>query len=56
MRVLREYATSFNQERPHQGLGQALPEPPDYTPTHREGLICAVPILGGLHHTYGRAA
>jgi putative transposase len=55
-RTLREYVAYFNRARPHQGLGQALPEPPDHEPRHREGPICAVPILGGLHHTYQRAA
>ncbi len=27
-RVLREYVAYFNRARPHQGRGQALPEPP----------------------------
>ena len=36
--------------------GQALPEPsPDDTES-RTGLIRAMPVLGGLHHTYHRAA
>jgi len=25
LRVVKEYAASFNQERPHQGIGQRIP-------------------------------
>ena len=55
--VLRDYATYFNQERPHQGLHQTIPEPA-FVPAvaHAPGSIRAVPILGGLHHDYRRAA
>ena len=55
-RVLREYVAFFNCERPHQGLGQALPEPSPGEMASRAGPIRAVPVLGGLHHTYQRAA
>jgi len=55
-RVLREYVAYFNRARPHQGLGQALPEPPAVEPGRRTGPVRAVPVLGGLHHTYHRAA
>ncbi len=57
-RVLREYAAYFNGERPHQGLQQRIP-------SRTEGLVLrswpgrtiqAIPVLGGLHHTYQRAA
>ena len=56
-RVLREYVAYFNRERPHQGLGQATPG----AVTRRDARPCAapvraVPVLGGLHHTYQRAA
>jgi len=54
--VLREYASYFNRARPHQGLGQALPEPSSEDMVSRSGPIRAVPVLGGLHHTYRRAA
>jgi putative transposase len=51
-RVLREYVAYFNQDRPHQGLAQATPEP-SYDPTgNRAGPVRAVPVLGGLHHAY----
>ena len=57
-RILREYVTYFNNDRPHQGLQQRVP-------TANEGmtsmladtdLVQAAPVLGGLHHTYRRAA
>jgi len=57
-RVLREYAGSFNQHRPHQGLRQAVPDTPaGGTPqAERHGRIVARPVLSGLHHAYQRAA
>jgi len=55
-RVLREYVASFNRSRPHQGLGQALPEPPPGMHGKGAGPLRAVPVLGGLHHAYQRAA
>ncbi len=55
-RMLREYIAYFNRARPHQGLGQALPEPSADESGPRSGPIHAVPVLGGLHHTYHRAA
>ncbi len=57
-RVLREYVTYFNQDRPHQGLQQEIPGAPAACPPHagREGSIRAVPVLGGLHHAYQRVA
>jgi hypothetical protein len=55
--VPREYLGYFNQVRPHQGLHQAIPEPPTHAVVGGpSGLIRAVPVLGGLHHDYQRAA
>jgi transposase InsO family protein len=55
--VLCDYARYFNQARPHQGLHQAVPEPPAVSGGgHGSGPIHAVPVLGGLHHDYQRAA
>ncbi len=54
--ALREYVAYFNRDRPHQGLGQATPEPLPGGQDYREGRVHAVPVLGGLHHTYRRAA
>ncbi len=55
-RMLREYVAYYNRARPHQGLGQALPEPSADESGPRSGPIHAVSVLGGLHHTYHRAA
>jgi putative transposase len=57
-RVLREYAEYFNRARPHQGLGQRIPVAPEAGPalTAAGGRVLAIPVLGGLHHTYARAA
>jgi transposase InsO family protein len=55
-RVVREYIAYFNQERPHQGLGQHIPDRydlPRSKPTG--GRIRARVILGGLHHSYSWA-
>ncbi len=57
-RILREYADFFNGARPHQGLQQRIPDG-TAGPVGRPatgGPIRVVPVLGGLHHTYYRAA
>ena len=54
-RVVREYRAYFNQERPHQGIGQHIPNRYDLAgskPT--SGRITSKAILGGLHHSYSR--
>jgi len=57
-RVLREYVTSFNQDRPHQGLRQHIPGDAAASPVHAGGLgnVRAFPVRGGLHHAYQRVA
>ena len=56
-RVLREYAAYFNTARPHQGIGQAIPGIPAPAPPPRSAApIVSLPVLGGLHHDYHRAA
>lgn len=57
-RVLREYADFFDRARPHQALHQRSPDAPAGGPSQRErfGAVHAIPILGGLHHDYQRAA
>ena len=55
-RVVREYIAYFNQERPHQGLGQHIPDHydlPRSKPTG--GRIRSRAILGGLLHSYSCA-
>lgn len=56
-RVVREYAAYYNQERPHQGIGQRIPNPYDLLKSKPTGgRIRSKAILGGLHHSYTRAA
>ena len=57
-RVLRDYVQYFNHDRPHQGLAQRIPAVPaeGAAPAMRCGSVRAIPILGGLHHSYARAA
>ena len=55
LRVVSEYTTYFNEDRPHQGIGQRIPghfELPTSKPNER---IISRPVLGGLHHSYSRA-
>jgi putative transposase len=56
--VLREYAGYFNRDRPHQGLAQRIPKIAGAGASRGEqrGKVRAMPLLGGLHHAYGRAA
>jgi putative transposase len=57
-RLLRASAVYFNQARPHQGLGQPIPQPlalsasPSSQPHH----VRSIAVLGGLRHDYQRAA
>jgi len=57
-RVLREYVAYCNGARPHQGLRQRIPDGTEEPVVQREarGKIRVIPVLGGLHHTYQRAA
>jgi putative transposase len=56
-RVLKEYVDYFNHLRPHQGLGQRIPEPSSFPASGQKPLrILRRPVLGGLHHSYRRAA
>jgi putative transposase len=57
-RLLKAYALYFNQARPHQGLEQRIPDPPVHAapPLNQFNQVIAVPMLGGLHHDYRKAA
>jgi len=50
-RVLLAYAAYYNSDRTHLSLGKDAPRP---RAVESEGDIIALPILGGLHHRYGR--
>ena len=57
-RLLKAYVLYFNQARPHQGLGQRIPDLPVHAalPSNQPDQVLSVPVLGGLHHDYRRAA
>jgi len=56
-RLLKSYVVYFNQARPHQGLGQQIPDPPlPFAPLpNGPSKVIAVPVLGGLHYDFRRA-
>ena len=44
--MLREYVAYFNTARPHQGIGQAIPDPAELAPPTRSAApIVALPVL-----------
>jgi transposase InsO family protein len=51
--VLTEFVEYYNHERPHRALALDTPVPRPISP---DGRIVSRPILGGLHHSYARAA
>lgn len=53
-RVLKEYVTYYNTRRPHQGLGQDMPE--GLGSVSLEGEIRRRDVLGGIIHDYYRQA
>ena len=61
-RVLREYVTHYLRGRPHQGLAQRTPEQVVRGEQVGDGVsspagkVISIPVLGGLHHEYRRAA
>jgi hypothetical protein len=50
-RVLKKYASYYNQVRTHLSLEK---DSPDFRLRQKLGPIAAIPILGGLHHQYVR--
>jgi len=55
-RLVKEYCAYFNEERPHQGIQQRIPNRSDSLPINRSGDIRSVAFLGGLHHGYSRVS
>ena len=53
-RLVGEFVTNYNETRPHRTLDLHPPVGP--RPRQRHGRVGAIPILGGLHHRYERAA
>jgi len=50
-RVLKKYASYYNEVRTHLSLNKNAP---DFRRPQKLGPIAAIPILGGLHHQYVR--
>jgi hypothetical protein len=50
-RVLHEYVDYYNNDRTHLGLAK---DSPDGRTVEINGALEARPVLGGLHHRYGR--
>lgn len=58
-RIIGEYVDYFNGARPHQGIGQRIPDPREddqHRVAESGGRIVGHPVLGGLHHDYRRVA
>jgi hypothetical protein len=53
--ALAGYVDNHNPDRPHRTLGLETP-PPATRPLAGAGAVTGRPVLGGLHHTYARAA
>jgi hypothetical protein len=57
-RLVRDYVGYFNSARPHHGIDR-ITDPPDLAgidePQPYRSVV-SVPVLGGLHHDYRRAA
>jgi putative transposase len=51
---IKEYVRYYNNARPHQGIEQSIPCPPESLPS--SGKIVSRSVLGGLHHDYRRRA
>ena len=55
-RVVSEYANYYNELRPHQGIGQKIPNRLQEEPLRSTRVTITVrPILNGLHHSYAYA-
>ena len=52
-KLLEEYVYYYNEQRPHQGIGQRIPAGRKW---RREGKIVRLPVLEGLHNSYERLA
>ena len=54
-RIIKDYVAYYNRMRPHQGIGQSIPDPPAEE-MQTTAPVISKPVLGGLHHHYYRKA
>ena len=54
-RLVTEFVDYYNHSRPHQGIEQRIPVRFNQDCPSQFGRITSTPVLGGLHHSYGRA-
>ena len=54
--VLKEYKQYYNSIQPHLSLKRNSPIPRKAESCKEGGAVMSIPILGGLHHFYSRAA
>ena len=52
-RVLREYVAYFNRDRPHQGIGQRIPDDDSGSRASASGRVLELPVLDGLRANRG---
>jgi hypothetical protein len=54
-RTMKQYHAYFNHARPHKGINQHIPCPPEQSEEKAiRGWIICQPVHGGLHHDYHR--
>ena len=53
--ILRRYCGYFNSARPHQSIGQKVPDGGERFADSFDAMV-AISVLDGLHHQYRRAA
>lgn len=51
--IIERYVLYYNNQRPHQGIEQNTPKG---HVSQKAGKIQSIPVLGGLHNVYYRAA
>ena len=54
-RILRSYLEYYHDSRTHLSLNRNAPNERDVEP-REQGRVVAIPLVGGLHHRYCRAA
>jgi Integrase core domain len=55
LRLVRQHARYYNEDRPHMSLHRDAPAARAVEPVG-SGRVVAIPCMGGIHHRYARAA